>query len=105
MTRRPPRSKRTVTLFPYTTLFRSVDHHPGALSGQLERMGPAQPPSGAGHDHDASLADAAHGRSLAASDDPSETPTDRSAHALRRDDVRHRPEHGCRGAEIGRAHV
>src|SRR3546814_14721415 len=61
-------------------------------------MGPAQPPSGAGHDHDASLADAAHGRSLAGSDDPSETPTDRSAHALRRDDVRHRPDHGCRGA-------
>src|SRR3546814_2304451 len=25
MTRRPPRSKRTDTLFPYTTLFRSVD--------------------------------------------------------------------------------
>src|SRR3546814_12306423 len=26
MTRRPPRSKRTDTLLPYTTLFRSVDH-------------------------------------------------------------------------------
>src|SRR3546814_20133109 len=26
MIRRPPRSTRTDTLFPYTTLFRSVDH-------------------------------------------------------------------------------
>src|SRR3546814_6180958 len=28
---RPPRSTRTDTLFPYTTLFRSVIHHPGLL--------------------------------------------------------------------------
>src|SRR3546814_1159012 len=28
MTRRPPRSTRTDTLFPYTTLFRSGVHHP-----------------------------------------------------------------------------
>src|SRR3546814_17780893 len=27
MLRRPPRSTRTDTLFPYTTLFRSVQHH------------------------------------------------------------------------------
>src|SRR3546814_11094528 len=27
MIRRPPRSTRTDTLFPYTTLFRSVGHH------------------------------------------------------------------------------
>src|SRR3546814_10403273 len=27
MIRRPPRSTRTDTLFPYTTLFRSFDHH------------------------------------------------------------------------------
>src|SRR3546814_21078815 len=27
MIRRPPRSTRTDTLFPYTTLFRSDDHH------------------------------------------------------------------------------
>src|SRR3546814_1921061 len=27
MLRRPPRSTRTDTLFPFTTLFRSVDHH------------------------------------------------------------------------------
>src|SRR3546814_10146066 len=29
MIRRPPRSTRTDTLFPYTTLFRSLAHHPG----------------------------------------------------------------------------
>src|SRR3546814_15567648 len=28
MIRRPPRSTRTATLFPYTTLFRSADHAP-----------------------------------------------------------------------------
>src|SRR3546814_2828086 len=30
MIRRPPRSTRTDTLFPYTTLFRSVQHFPDA---------------------------------------------------------------------------
>src|SRR3546814_13405145 len=48
MIRRPPRSTRTDTLFPYTTLFRSVDHaahadgvadleagHPGADRADL----------------------------------------------------------------------
>src|SRR3546814_13053007 len=30
MIRRPPRSTRTDTLFPYTTLFRSIDAHPFA---------------------------------------------------------------------------
>src|SRR3546814_4872356 len=40
MIRRPPRSTRTDTLFPYTTLFRSekardvVDMHPGRLDAQ-----------------------------------------------------------------------
>src|SRR3546814_12195132 len=36
MIRRPPRSTRTDTLFPYTTLFRSVDlnHIPDAKTGQ-----------------------------------------------------------------------
>src|SRR3546814_19949309 len=29
MIRRPPRSTRTETLFPYTTLFRSHEHHDG----------------------------------------------------------------------------
>src|SRR3546814_3961141 len=31
MIRRPPRSTRTDTLFPYTTLFRSREHRPGRL--------------------------------------------------------------------------
>src|SRR3546814_3336733 len=40
MIRRPPRSTRTDTLFPYTTLFRSVhaglgDGHPGSRAGRL----------------------------------------------------------------------
>src|SRR3546814_6097846 len=35
MMRRPPRSTRTDTLFPYTTLFRSTVHHAGQ-AGALE---------------------------------------------------------------------
>src|SRR3546814_17515783 len=35
MIRRPPRSTRTDTLFPYTTLFRSRDHH-----AQGQKFGP-----------------------------------------------------------------
>src|SRR3546814_7970983 len=38
MIRRPPRSTRTDTLFPYTTLFRSV--HPGENSLQRKFMAP-----------------------------------------------------------------
>src|SRR3546814_13649113 len=37
MTRRPPRSTRTDTLFPYTTLFRSLD---GRLSHQVRHQYP-----------------------------------------------------------------
>src|SRR3546814_7296579 len=37
MIRRPPRSTRTDTLFPYTTLFRSVS---GIVPGQLKLSGP-----------------------------------------------------------------
>src|SRR3546814_5810365 len=41
MIRRPPRSTRTDTLFPYTTLFRSVEHRaqgklPSRADGELE---------------------------------------------------------------------
>src|SRR3546814_16807795 len=38
MIRRPPRSTRTDTLFPYTTLFRSLHHiaTPDALAGSVE---------------------------------------------------------------------
>src|SRR3546814_15831701 len=35
MIRRPPRSTRTATLFPYTTLFRSGYRIPAALAGRL----------------------------------------------------------------------
>src|SRR3546814_16781246 len=38
MIRRPPRSTRTDTLFPYTTLFRSSSAQPGQDVGQL-RLG------------------------------------------------------------------
>src|SRR3546814_12030155 len=47
MIRRPPRSTRTDTLFPYTTLFRSSgpgqDHHPDPILGlgPLERLADA----------------------------------------------------------------
>src|SRR3546814_1383602 len=36
MIRRPPRSTRTDTLFPYTTLFRSVECSPPGGAGELE---------------------------------------------------------------------
>src|SRR3546814_2359559 len=47
MIRRPPRSTRTDTLFPYTTLFRSVGvgqrlvlaHHAAQLAGQVVEAG------------------------------------------------------------------
>src|SRR3546814_13542495 len=38
MIRRPPRSTRTDTLFPYTTLFRSVAINPGNSGGPLFNM-------------------------------------------------------------------
>src|SRR5213075_3019869 len=44
MIRRPPRSTQQGTLFPYTTLFRSDDNHPGVVkalafpAGELEIM-------------------------------------------------------------------
>src|SRR3546814_7498818 len=44
MIRRPPRSTRTDTLFPYTTLFRSdggADHQPENLSPSPRSMEPA----------------------------------------------------------------
>src|SRR3546814_14863243 len=54
MIRRPPRSTRTDTLFPYTTLFRSLDDHRVGAGGK----------EGAGEDsHRLAGADAAVGRS------------------------------------------
>src|SRR3546814_3719798 len=44
MIRRPPRSTRTDTLFPYTTLFRSHDPQPGHPRGKSDRrVTPAAP--------------------------------------------------------------
>src|SRR3546814_13371429 len=40
MIRRPPRSTRTDTLFPYTTLFRSVAQPVAALGENLRLVGP-----------------------------------------------------------------
>src|SRR3546814_15263076 len=37
MIRRPPRSTRTDTLFPYTTLFRSADPHPARVAARRRR--------------------------------------------------------------------
>src|SRR3546814_7185049 len=37
MIRRPPRSTRTDTLFPYTTLFRSVRGHPAQFGSEVGR--------------------------------------------------------------------
>src|SRR3546814_620150 len=37
MIRRPPRSTRTDTLFPYTTLFRSVDDHDARIGRDIGR--------------------------------------------------------------------
>src|SRR3546814_13523076 len=54
MIRRPPRSTRTDTLFPYTTLFRSVGSPPPCFQGDVVR--PDQPrrkgarPAGRGAD-------------------------------------------------------
>src|SRR3546814_257759 len=42
MIRRPPRSTRTDTLFPYTTLFRSAQLAPGHAAGQGQRTGHRQ---------------------------------------------------------------
>src|SRR3546814_5105944 len=39
MIRRPPRSTRTDTLFPYTTLFRSVDRRQQRISAQRPQPG------------------------------------------------------------------
>src|SRR3546814_7646904 len=40
MIRRPPRSTRTDTLFPYTTLFRSRDHRQGRAVEDIGRGSP-----------------------------------------------------------------
>src|SRR3546814_8176093 len=55
MIRRPPRSTRTDTLFPYTTLFRSARRrlHRGPVAGDLHRpeVGEPEPSLDRRHDH------------------------------------------------------
>src|SRR5213076_1153428 len=43
MLRRPPRSTRLVTLFPYTTLFRSIRAAPGGAHPDRRRLRPIGP--------------------------------------------------------------
>src|SRR3546814_14493342 len=53
MIRRPPRSTRTDTLFPYTTLFRSLDdgeHRPGQRRQEDAAPFDARDIEGGGHD-------------------------------------------------------
>src|SRR3546814_15085488 len=45
MIRRPPRSTRTATLFPYTTLFRSAQRHPVVVGRPRRRQPRAAPPA------------------------------------------------------------
>src|SRR3546814_1835683 len=49
MIRRPPRSTRTDTLFPYTTLFRSRLSHSAGGQRRTERLLPARDDAGPGH--------------------------------------------------------
>src|SRR3546814_8318622 len=52
MIRRPPRSTRTDTLFPYTTLFRSVGgarRDRPAMLGPVAEWGAARPSAACGH--------------------------------------------------------
>src|SRR3546814_16920656 len=49
MIRRPPRSTRTDTLFPYTTLFRSADRPDPRAGAGLRRMEPHDPSRGYRH--------------------------------------------------------
>src|SRR3546814_16882971 len=55
MKRRPPRSTRTDTLFPYTTLFRSVRFNAEGPDGLIDRKAPGASP----------LLDEEHRRALA----------------------------------------
>src|SRR3546814_11454554 len=59
MIRRPPRSTRTDTLFPYTTLFRSQhgagETHPGMQAEQLEAHGGRAVGQGRSEEHTSEL--------------------------------------------------
>src|SRR3546814_16073010 len=107
MMRRPPGSTRTDTLFPYTTLFRSVRAHDAAgLAGTDHRQrcpaGPLVLARGGGYDAeqvvDVALGhptgDAVHDRSLGFGDDPVvdrlHPVTDRGLHEIGRASCRER---------------
>src|SRR3546814_14822770 len=49
MIRRPPRSTRTDTLFPYTTLFRSLAVRPNPLQAAEQAVHPGKLPVQVGH--------------------------------------------------------
>src|SRR3546814_3952716 len=51
MIRRPPRSTRTDTLFPYTTLFRSRDHHRHAAEAKRAKRRDFARAGGHGGEH------------------------------------------------------
>src|SRR3546814_4720648 len=53
MIRRPPRSTRTDTLFPYTTLFRSIDEQAREAAGTGLEIGIAHAPAGGRLEHGA----------------------------------------------------
>src|SRR3546814_6866685 len=114
MLRRPPRSTRTDTLFPYTTLFRSPPRTPARWMARIAPLHPA-------HGSDATTGrcrpdtnrpaptHAATRTSAWASANP--TPTG-SAVKLRRRNAPHQGADGCESGpaaaideEIGRAHV
>src|SRR3546814_17709990 len=48
MIRRPPNPTRTSTLFPYPTLFRSIDNQRTVLDGLIDRLGRQMSASRAG---------------------------------------------------------
>src|SRR3546814_4511373 len=82
MSRRPPRSTRTDTLFPYTTLFRSVDEnvdqHEMTVGGEEER----------GREHREELADRRTGGAAQRVDHRREAKTHRIADRLAREQRR-----------------
>src|SRR3546814_20842208 len=105
MIRRPPRSTRTDTLFPYTTLFRSRLRIGDLANRQDERavgreadagslaFAEFRQVAGVGHRHDDVLG------TVAAQEDREERALELAVHHLALDDVL------GRRVEIGRAHV
>src|SRR3546814_20240082 len=63
MRRRPPRSTRTDTLFPYTTLFRSLARSIPARLGRSDRMSPQVPSASARPESSFAQGPSSHDRS------------------------------------------